>query len=125
MRVSPPKPQQHNGPFQEGKHIRIIRCSDSQVLQITGWAKEITPEAAAGRDAPAGVDLAADSPASTWFGPSTYYDSADKHMLTVCVIEENRAPERVDAIAATPGVDVLFIGTSDLSLSLGLRERPK
>ena len=29
--------------------------------------------------------------------------------------------ERVDEIAATPGIDVLFIGTSDLSFSLGLR----
>jgi 2-keto-3-deoxy-L-rhamnonate aldolase RhmA len=44
-------------------------------------------------------------------------------MLTVCVIEEERALSQVDAIAATPGVDVLFIGTSDLSFSLGLRGR--
>jgi 2-keto-3-deoxy-L-rhamnonate aldolase RhmA len=44
-------------------------------------------------------------------------------MLTVCVIEEKRALEHVEAIAATPGVDVLFIGTSDLSFSLGLRGR--
>jgi 2-keto-3-deoxy-L-rhamnonate aldolase RhmA len=42
-------------------------------------------------------------------------------MLTVCVIEEERALAHVDAIAATPGIDVLFIGTSDLSFSLGLR----
>ena len=31
--------------------------------------------------------------------------------------------ENVDAIAATPGVDAMFIGTSDLSFSLGLRGR--
>jgi len=61
--------------------------------------------------------------ASTWFEPGSYYDSADAHMLTVCVIEEERALAHVDAIAATPGVDVLFIGTSDLSFSLGLRGR--
>ncbi len=29
--------------------------------------------------------------------------------------------DQIDAIASTPGVDVLFIGTSDLSFSLGLR----
>ena len=29
--------------------------------------------------------------------------------------------DRIDEIAATPGLDVLFIGTSDLSFSLGLR----
>ena len=61
--------------------------------------------------------------ASTWFEPENYYDSADAHMLTICVIEEERALTHVDAIAATQGVDVIFIGTSDLSFSLGLRGR--
>ena len=61
--------------------------------------------------------------ASTWFEPGNYHDSADLQMLTVCVIEEQRALAHVDAIAATPGIDVLFIGTSDLSFSLGLRGR--
>ena len=61
--------------------------------------------------------------ASTWFEAGNYYDSADAHVLTVCVIEEERALANIDAIAATPGVDVLFIGTSDLSFSLGLRGR--
>jgi 2-keto-3-deoxy-L-rhamnonate aldolase RhmA len=31
--------------------------------------------------------------------------------------------ENIEEIAATPGIDVLFIGTSDLSFSLGLRGR--
>ena len=31
------------------------------------------------------------------------------------MIEEAVAVERIDEIAATPGIDVLFIGTSDLS----------
>jgi 2-keto-3-deoxy-L-rhamnonate aldolase RhmA len=60
---------------------------------------------------------------STWFEPGNYYDSADRNILTVCVIEEERALTHVDEIAATPGVDVLFIGVSDLSFSLGLRGR--
>ena len=60
---------------------------------------------------------------STWFEAGNYYDSADAHMLTICVIEEERALANVDAIAATAGVDVIFIGTSDLSFSLGLRGR--
>ena len=35
---------------------------------------------------------------------------------------KRRARSRtIDEIAATPGIDVLFIGTSDLSFSLGLR----
>lgn len=60
---------------------------------------------------------------STWFEPGSYYDSADAHMLTICVVEEERAVAEIDAIAATPGIDVIFIGTSDLSFSLGLRGR--
>ena len=44
-------------------------------------------------------------------------------MMTMIVIEEAQAVENIDEIAATPGVDVLFIGTSDLSFSLGLRGR--
>ena len=35
--------------------------------------------------------------------------------------DEGRCEAQIDAIAATPGIDVLFIGTSDLSFSLGLR----
>jgi 2-keto-3-deoxy-L-rhamnonate aldolase RhmA len=57
----------------------------------------------------------------TWPGSGSYYDSADEHVMTICVIEEASAVEQIDAIAATPGIDVLFIGTSDLSFSLGLR----
>ena len=37
------------------------------------------------------------------------------------IIEEVRAVEQIDEIAATPGVDVMFVGTSDLSYSMGLR----
>jgi 2-keto-3-deoxy-L-rhamnonate aldolase RhmA len=36
-------------------------------------------------------------------------------------VEEERAVEQIDAIAATPGVDVIFVGTSDLSFSMGYR----
>ena len=52
-----------------------------------------------------------------------YCDSADRNVLTVAVIEQSEAVDHIDEIAATPGVDVLFIGTSDLSFSLGLRGR--
>jgi hypothetical protein len=38
--------------------------------------------------------------------------------MTNCVIEEASAVEQIDAIAARPGVGMLFIGTSDLSFSL-------
>ena len=56
-----------------------------------------------------------------WPDSDRYHDSADENVTVIIIIEEACAVERIDAIAATPGVDVLFIGTSDLSFSLGLR----
>jgi 2-keto-3-deoxy-L-rhamnonate aldolase RhmA len=56
-----------------------------------------------------------------WPAPEGYYDFADRNVLVVAVVEDSSAVEHIDEIAATPGVDVLFIGTSDLSFSLGLR----
>lgn len=59
---------------------------------------------------------------TTWPGGDVGYpDSADQNVMVIIIIEEARAVERIDEIAATPGVDVLFIGTNDLSYSLGLR----
>jgi 2-keto-3-deoxy-L-rhamnonate aldolase RhmA len=56
-----------------------------------------------------------------WPAPEGYYDFADRNVMVITVIEEARAVENIEEIAATPGIDVLFIGTSDLSFSLGLR----
>jgi len=56
-----------------------------------------------------------------WSDVGNYYDFADRNVLVVAVVEDTSAVEHIDEIAATPGVDVLFIGTSDLSFSLGLR----
>src|SRR6478672_5194682 len=56
-----------------------------------------------------------------WPAPGGYYDFADKNIVVVTNIEDTTAMENLDAIAETPGIDVLFIGTSDLSFSLGLR----
>jgi 2-keto-3-deoxy-L-rhamnonate aldolase RhmA len=53
--------------------------------------------------------------------PDSYYDSADRNIVVVVVVEQESALAHLDAIAATPGVDVVFIGTGDMSFSLGLR----
>jgi 2-keto-3-deoxy-L-rhamnonate aldolase RhmA len=56
-----------------------------------------------------------------WPDEERYHDSADENVMVIAIIEEARAVDRINDIAATPGVDALFIGTSDLSFSLGLR----
>jgi 2-keto-3-deoxy-L-rhamnonate aldolase RhmA len=60
---------------------------------------------------------------ATWPACDGYYDSADANIATIAIIEEACALDEIDAIAATPGLDALFIGTSDLSFSMGLRGR--
>jgi 2-keto-3-deoxy-L-rhamnonate aldolase RhmA len=64
-----------------------------------------------------GADLAA----FRWPAPQGYYDFADENVMVVTIIEDLPGLENVDKIAATPGIDVIFIGTSDLSFALGLR----
>ena len=56
-----------------------------------------------------------------WQGPESYYDFADRNAMVIIIIEEARAVEKIDEIASTPGIDVLFIVTNDLSFSLGKR----
>ena len=77
---------------------------------------------AACRYPPAGLrGSGADLAAFRWPTPEGYYDFADQNVLVVAVIEDAKGLDQIDAIAATPGIDVLFIGTSDLSFSLGFR----
>ncbi len=45
----------------------------------------------------------------------------DSGVLCIVMVETREALERVDEIAATPGLDGIYIGPSDLALSLGLR----
>lgn len=58
---------------------------------------------------------------TAWPATDDYHTSADENVFVIAIIEEEKAVENIDAIAATPGLDALFIGTSDLSFSLGLR----
>lgn len=58
-----------------------------------------------------------------WPAPEGYADFADRNAMVVAIIEEKAAVERIDEIAAVPGLDVLFIGVNDLSYSYGFRGR--
>ena len=64
-----------------------------------------------------GEDLAA----FRWPAPEGYYDFADQNVVVVAIVENLAGLSNVEEIAATPGIDVIFIGTSDLSFALGLR----
>ncbi len=49
-----------------------------------------------------------------------YFAQWNSQVVVMCQVETIEALENVDAIAAVPGVDVLFIGPNDLSASLGV-----
>jgi 4-hydroxy-2-oxoheptanedioate aldolase len=74
---------------------------------------------------PQGLRGAAMSPRATGYGTrfDQYYAEANQNLLTVVQIETGKAVENAADIAAVDGVDVLFIGPLDLSLSLGMHDR--
>ena len=49
---------------------------------------------------------------------------SNREILLACMIEDMAAVERIDEIAAVPGVDLLAVGPSDLSRSLGVSGTP-
>ncbi|HHY98204.1 MAG TPA: 4-hydroxy-2-oxovalerate aldolase [Firmicutes bacterium] len=49
-----------------------------------------------------------------------YYRWANDETLLVVMIESKEAVAKADEICSVPGIDVVFVGTSDLSQSLGI-----
>ena len=49
----------------------------------------------------------------------------NRNTVLAVMIEESSAVDQIDAIAATPGVDLVVLGPSDLSASLGVIGDPK
>jgi len=52
-----------------------------------------------------------------------YYLHAHERLLTVIQIETPEAVKNIDDIAAVDGADVLFVGPTDLSYNLGIRDQ--
>ena len=58
---------------------------------------------------------------SSGFGKSVNdYENMQKKLLCIIQIETVNAVNEIDGIAATEGVDVLFVGPSDLTMALGI-----
>jgi 4-hydroxy-2-oxoheptanedioate aldolase len=53
------------------------------------------------------------------YGGADYLAKANGEMLTIAMVETAQGLANVEAIVATPGLDGVYIGPSDLSLSLG------
>ena len=55
--------------------------------------------------------------------PGDYTKFADAQVMVIVIVEQKEAIDNIDAIAAVPGIDVLFVGANDLSFSLGVGGR--
>lgn len=101
---------------------RVLDAGSAGVIfPFTETAEMAQQASAACKYPPAGRRGSGANLASFRWPVENYYDTADREFLVVAVVEQASALEEIDEIAATEGIDVLFIGTSDLSFSLGLR----
>ena len=56
---------------------------------------------------------------ATLYGGADYVAQANKTILTFAMIETRQAMENLEDILATPGLDAVYVGPSDLSVSMG------
>ena len=98
-----------------------VGCVGVMVPQVE-TPEQARAAVAATKYAPAGTRSLAGATAAAWWGKvpiSDHVTASNAATMSVLQIETRRGLEAVEAIARTPGVDVLFIGPSDLSQSLG------
>lgn len=91
------------------------------LVPMVDTAEQAAAVVAACRYPPLGIRGVASATArATGFGADAAYLKEVAQRVTVIVqIESRAALENIDAIAATDGIDALFIGPADLSASLG------
>ncbi|HKV45017.1 MAG TPA: aldolase/citrate lyase family protein [bacterium] len=98
-----------------------VGCVGVMIPQVD-TPQQAAAAVAATKYAPAGTrSLAGATAAAAWgkVSMSDHVASSNATTMSVLQIETRRGFEAVEAIARVPGVDVLFIGPSDLSQSLG------
>jgi 4-hydroxy-2-oxoheptanedioate aldolase len=57
------------------------------------------------------------------YAGADYEQHANQEVLALAMVETERALGNIDAIADVPGLDGIYVGPGDLSLSLGLKKR--
>src|SRR5262249_40613539 len=56
---------------------------------------------------------------ATLYGGPDYHAKANDTVLAIAMIETREAIENLDAVLSTPGLDGIYVGPSDLSISMG------
>jgi 4-hydroxy-2-oxoheptanedioate aldolase len=72
------------------------------------------------RYAPQGYRSAGPTRVNVYAGPD-YLQHANESIITLAMIETAQALKNVDEIMSTPGLDGIYIGPTDLAISLGIK----
>ena len=103
---------------------RILDCGAKGIMvPMVETAEEAAAIAAAAKYPPVGKRGAAFGVAHDDYGGGSVLDKitrANAETLVIALIETERGAENVDAIAATPGIDVVWLGHFDMTNSLGV-----
>ena len=89
------------------------------IVPMINTAEDAAKAVAACRYMPTGMRSAGPVRALQQHG-SDYFTKADGEIIVFAMIETKDGLANLDAIAATPGLDALYIGPADLSYALGL-----
>jgi 4-hydroxy-2-oxoheptanedioate aldolase len=61
---------------------------------------------------------------ANYYAGSDYFDRANHEVTCIVMVETQVAVDHVDEIVSTPGVDAVYVGPADLSVTLGLSPAP-
>lgn len=93
------------------------------IVPLVNNAEEAARAVSACRYPPVGMRSNGPVRASFYAGPN-YVPEANNEIIVMAMIETKEGIENLEAICATPGLDAVYIGPSDLSFALGLPPRP-
>jgi 4-hydroxy-2-oxoheptanedioate aldolase len=60
---------------------------------------------------------------AAFYAGTDYYSGANREVACIPMIETRRAVEGIDEILSVPGIDAVYVGPADLSITLGLPPR--
>jgi 4-hydroxy-2-oxoheptanedioate aldolase len=89
------------------------------IIPMVNTRAEAEAAVAACRYAPQGTRSYGPGRAVLYAGRD-YFPNANETVLCICMIETKQALANLDEIISTPGLDAIYVGPSDLSVSLGL-----
>ena len=93
------------------------------IVPLVNTAEDAAKAVAACRYPPVGIRSSGPVRA-VHYGGADYVAKANDEIIVMAMIETKEGLANLDAICATPGLDAVYIGPSDLAFALGMNPRP-